>query len=113
MPYFTNILAFFYFPAIVVELKRTQSAGAALLQIKAKYYPEKIAQYTGKILLVGINYDEDKGHSCVIEGKGQLYYALHLLSPTRFMALPLFRETCEDVECSDSSIDLLKAYSIM
>lgn len=54
-------------PAIVVELKREQSAGAAIAQIKEKNYPEKISQYTGKILLVGINYDENKGHTCIIE----------------------------------------------
>ena len=33
-----------------------------------KQYPEKIAQYTGQILLVGINYDkEQKTHQCKIE----------------------------------------------
>lgn len=54
-------------PAIVVELKRNKSTGAAIEQIKQKKYTEKISQYTGEILLVGINYDDDKGHSCVIE----------------------------------------------
>ena len=54
-------------PALVVELKREQSAGTAITQIKEKNYPEKIREYTGKILLVGINYSDDKGHSCIIE----------------------------------------------
>ena len=37
-------------------------------QIKRKDYPTKIADYTGDILLVGINYDkETKQHTCKIE----------------------------------------------
>lgn len=54
-------------PAIVVELKHNKTSGAAIEQIKQKKYTEKIVQYTGEILLVGINYDDDKGHTCVIE----------------------------------------------
>ena len=54
-------------PAIVVELKHNQSADTAISQIKTKQYTEKIAEYTGEIVLVGISYDEQKGHSCVIE----------------------------------------------
>lgn len=54
-------------PAIVVELKHNKTSGTAIEQIKQKNYTEKIAQYTGEILLVGINYDDDKGHSCMIE----------------------------------------------
>lgn len=54
-------------PAIVVELKYNQSADTAITQIKTKQYTEKIAEYTGEIILVGINYDEQKGHSCIIE----------------------------------------------
>lgn len=54
-------------PAIVVELKYNKTSGAAIEQIKNKKYTEKIAQYTGNILLVGINYDDDKGHTCEIE----------------------------------------------
>ena len=55
-------------PAMVVELKNKKSATAAIDQIKQKNYPAKIAQYTGNLLLVGINYDaETKSHSCVIE----------------------------------------------
>ena len=50
-----------------MELKHNKTSGAAIEQIKQKNYTEKIAQYTGEILLVGINYDDNKGHSCVIE----------------------------------------------
>ena len=55
-------------PALVIELKFGQSADTALDQIRRKEYPAKIAEYTGEILLVGINYDkETKQHSCKIE----------------------------------------------
>lgn len=54
-------------PAIVVELKHNKTSGAAIEQIKQKKYTDKIAQYTGEILLVGISYDDDKGHTCEIE----------------------------------------------
>ena len=54
-------------PAIVVELKHNKTSGTAIEQIKQKKYTDKIAQYTGEILLVGINYDDDKGHTCEIE----------------------------------------------
>ena len=40
----------------------------AINQIKQKNYPSKLADYTGDILLVGINYDkETKEHTCRIE----------------------------------------------
>lgn len=54
-------------PAIIVELKHNKTSSAAIEQIKQKRYTDKIAQYTGEILLVGVNYDEDKGHTCEIE----------------------------------------------
>ena len=54
-------------PALVIELKHNQPAGTAIEQIKAKNYPEKIAEYTGEIVLVGISYDDEKGHNCQIE----------------------------------------------
>ena len=50
------------------QLKFNHSAETAISQIKQKNYPSKIADYTGDILLVGINYDkETKQHSCKIE----------------------------------------------
>ncbi|MDD7723729.1 MAG: PD-(D/E)XK nuclease domain-containing protein, partial [bacterium] len=55
-------------PALVIELKFNQSTDTAIRQIKQKNYPAKLAEYTGDILLVGINYDkETKQHSCQIE----------------------------------------------
>lgn len=54
-------------PALVIELKYNQSAETAIQQIKNKNYTEKIKEYSGEILLVGINYDKDKNHTCVIE----------------------------------------------
>lgn len=56
------------YPAMVVELKWNKDAVTALQQIKNKRYPESILNYTGDILLVGINYDKGtKEHQCVIE----------------------------------------------
>ena len=55
-------------PALVIELKFNNTADTAIDQIKRKQYPAKIAEYTGDILLVGINYDrETKQHTCKIE----------------------------------------------
>ena len=55
-------------PALVIELKFNHSADTAIDQIKRKEYPTKIAEYTGDLLLVGINYDkETKQHTCKIE----------------------------------------------
>lgn len=55
-------------PAMVVELKWNKTAGGAISQIKEKKYTAKLKPYEGKILLVGINYDEKTGkHSCLIE----------------------------------------------
>lgn len=54
-------------PALVVELKWNQSAEGAIAQIKDRRYADWLEGYTGKILLVGICYDEKKCHTCVIE----------------------------------------------
>ena len=55
-------------PALIIELKFNQSTDAAIQQIKRKNYPAKLAEYTGDILLVGINYDKNtKQHTCQIE----------------------------------------------
>ena len=56
------------YPALIVELKWNKNAQTALQQIKEKNYPESIKQYTGDILLVGVNYDnKTKKHQCLIE----------------------------------------------
>ena len=44
------------YPALVVELKWNKNAKTALQQIKEKKYPVSVLDYTGDILLVGINY---------------------------------------------------------
>ena len=56
-------------PAFIVELKWNKSAEAAIDQIKQKKYTESLKDYSGEILLVGINYDKnaEKKHTCVIE----------------------------------------------
>ena len=55
-------------PAIVVELKYDRTADAAISQIKRQQYPDKVAQHTGNMLLVGINYSKKtKKHKCRIE----------------------------------------------
>lgn len=55
-------------PALVVELKWDQSARGAIAQIKEKNYCSSLADYKGKILLVGVNYEKKtKEHTCVIE----------------------------------------------
>ena len=58
------MVAMFNKPALVIELKFNNSADTAIDQIKRKQYPAKIAEYTGDILLVGVNYDtETKQHT--------------------------------------------------
>ncbi|MCU6720419.1 ATP-binding protein [Porcipelethomonas ammoniilytica] len=55
-------------PAIIVELKYDKSAEGAIEQIKKKQYADCLKDYSGDILLVGINYNKDtKKHDCVIE----------------------------------------------
>lgn len=54
-------------PAMVIELKYGQTVSKALEQIKQKHYTEKLTAFSGEILLVGISFDEKKGHSCIIE----------------------------------------------
>ena len=51
-----------------MELKYDHSAETAIEQIKNKQYTNFLKDYSGEILLVGINYDKtDKKHSCKIE----------------------------------------------
>ena len=57
-------------PALVIELKYNQSAESAITQIKNRHYTDFLKDYSGEILLVGINYDKDdpdKKHTCRIE----------------------------------------------
>ncbi len=53
---------------MVIELKHNKSSESALEQIKDKQYFDSMEKYSGKVLLVGINYDEHtKEHTCKIE----------------------------------------------
>ena len=55
-------------PAMVIELKWNKDCQTALDQIKNKNYPAVLSDYTGEILLVGINYDRKaKVHECLIQ----------------------------------------------
>lgn len=55
-------------PALLMELKWNKSAEGALQQIKDRKYIKSLESYTGKILLVGINYSKkEKKHQCRIE----------------------------------------------
>lgn len=55
-------------PAFIVELKWNSSADTAITQIKNKNYTECLKDYSGDILLVGVNYDKSsKKHCCLIE----------------------------------------------
>ena len=55
-------------PAIVIELKYDKAVDTAIEQIKRRQYPDKVAQYADRLLLVGITYDrESKQHHCRIE----------------------------------------------
>lgn len=62
-------------PAILVELKYDQGAETAVSQIHRRNYPDRLAQYRGNLILVGISYDRTvnggkqgfKHHSCKIE----------------------------------------------
>ena len=59
-------------PAMIVELKWNKDAEGAIRQIKDRNYPKVLTNYGGKIVLAGINYDEDtKAHTCVIEEYGK------------------------------------------
>ena len=56
------------YPALLVELKWNKSTDTAIEQIWDKKYPDSILEYTGNILLVGINYNKNtKEHECRIE----------------------------------------------
>ena len=55
-------------PAMIIELKRNDSAKSAIDQIKEKQYYESLSHYQGDLLFVGISYDEkEKTHTCRME----------------------------------------------
>ncbi len=54
-------------PAMVIELKWNQSSQGAIQQILNRQYPDSLHDYTGDVLLVGINYNKtSKKHECTI-----------------------------------------------
>ena len=56
------------YPALLVELKWDKGANTAIKQIKERKYPDALSQYTGNIILVGVNYNKiSKHHQCLIE----------------------------------------------
>lgn len=57
-----------HLPAIIVELKCDHSVEEAIEQIKKKDYTDCFKDYSGEMVLVGINYDrKSKEHTCRIE----------------------------------------------
>ena len=51
-----------------IELKWGKSAIGAITQIKEKCYGNALRDYSGTLLLVGINYNKStKKHECIIE----------------------------------------------
>ena len=54
-------------PALIIGLKKGRSAEEAIQQIKDNNYLQKVSEHSSEIILVGINYDEKKIHSCMIE----------------------------------------------
>jgi hypothetical protein len=62
IPYVPNV------PAMIVELKRNKTTGAALEQIESKQYFNVMDKYQGDLLLVAVNYDEKTNeHTCEIK----------------------------------------------
>jgi hypothetical protein len=62
IPYVPNV------PAMIVELKRNKTTGAALEQIENKQYFNVMDKYQGDLLLVAVNYDEKTSeHTCEIK----------------------------------------------
>ncbi len=62
IPYIPNV------PAMIVELKRNYTTGAALRQIESKQYFNVMDKYQGDLLLVAVNYDEKTNeHTCEIK----------------------------------------------
>lgn len=54
-------------PAVLIELKKDMNAEGAIAQIKRKNYVKALEEYKGNLLLVAINYDKSKKHTCIIE----------------------------------------------
>ena len=55
------------YPPIVIELKYHKTASRAIEQIENKEYFRALDFYHGKVLYVGINYNDDNKHECEIK----------------------------------------------
>ncbi|MCD8205054.1 MAG: hypothetical protein LUD29_00355, partial [Clostridia bacterium] len=57
------------YPPMVIELKVNKSAEGALKHALDSEYYDALSGYHGDVILVGINYDDEKTkeHTCVIE----------------------------------------------
>lgn len=102
LPYVPNI------PALIVELKHSESAESALDQIKDKRYFESLSHYEGNLLFVGINYDEkEKNHECGIERfEKQIYYD-HIYAPegVRIFDLGIYIMECCHLDIKNNQIN--------
>lgn len=55
-------------PALIIELKWDKDVYTAIQQIKERKYADGLRDYSGEVLLIGINYDKKaKKHECHIE----------------------------------------------
>ncbi len=55
-------------PILLIELKWNKTDEGAVSQMKKNHYPQVFQDYSGDILIVGINYDvKSKKHTCKIE----------------------------------------------
>ena len=54
------------YPPMIIELKSNKTASRAVAQIQNKEYFHAFDNFSGKVLFVGINYDEKKKHTCEI-----------------------------------------------
>ena len=53
---------------MIIELKWNKDVYTAIQQIKERKYTDGLRDYSGEVLLVGINYDKkSKKHECHIE----------------------------------------------
>ena len=82
-------------PAIVIELKFNKSPEDAIQQIKNNHYANALQNYTGNIVLVGINYDKKKKHSCKIE---QLLYRNNIKIGQRNRSEKIGQRVADNVE---------------
>jgi len=54
-------------PAVVIELKFKQDVKSAIDQIHNNQYPDRLKDFYGEVVLVGMSYNKRKAHDCVIE----------------------------------------------